>query len=194
MTGTEFLERFAGPIATVIAAVAAVTVTLILGLVQSRIARSQANTAEAQRQIAKAQLDIAYDRLKQYVFDKRYEVYVAAYKLIMNGSDPSPPDPKDSEMEGLRLKLGEALFLFPPDTRDFCERIQKAAYEAAYKIFLQTEDGRREARLTLVGLRDELPKRFERDLSLEQLTQKIGVDEGYSYHKRYSHYTWRPGD
>ena len=179
MTTMEFLERFAGPIATVIAAVTAASVTFVFGLVQYRIARSQANTADAQRQIARVQLEIAYDKLKHDVFEKRYEVYVAAHKLIECAFDPSPRDPMDSEMRGLSEKLGQAQFLFPPDTQDFCyNRVLRQTYKVAITRLEDRDTPEdQENRIVLVNLRSELPKRFERDLSLEQLTRKVRVDE-----------------
>ena len=78
MSWLEFFEKFAGPIATVIASLTAAGVTIGFGIVQTRIAGTQAKTAEAQKDIARANLDIAYDKLKHDLFQKRYEIYTAA--------------------------------------------------------------------------------------------------------------------
>jgi len=63
-----FFKDFAGPIATIVAALAAVIVTVIFGL-------RQAATADAQK-------EIALDKLKQDVFERRYKVYATARLLL----------------------------------------------------------------------------------------------------------------
>jgi hypothetical protein len=176
MTNIELLERLAGPIATVVASIAALTVTLVLGLVQARIARSQANTADAQRQIARVQLEIAYDRLKHDVFERRYEVYVAADKFIERGFTPERLDLRDPELLRLSEKLGRARFLFPPDIQDICSRIQRLVFAVDEKHFPEETSERRSE---LANIRSELTDRFQRHLSLEQLTRKVAVDEEY---------------
>jgi hypothetical protein len=78
----EFSKTFAGPIATVLAAGAAVLVTWKLGKARVGIAKSQADTAQAQR-------DIAFDKLKHDLFKERCDVYTAAKgimeRIIRNG-------------------------------------------------------------------------------------------------------------
>jgi hypothetical protein len=110
----EFSKSLAGPIATVMAAAAAVRVTWQLGKAQMRIAQSQANTAQAQREIAKSQLDIAFDKLKYDLFRQRYEIYTAAKgimeRVIRTGTE-RPID--DYELLNMRIKLDEGRFFFP---------------------------------------------------------------------------------
>jgi hypothetical protein len=121
----EFFKTFAQPIAVAGAAIAATVITYKIG---SR----QANIADAQRRIAEAQRDIAYDKLKHDLFDKRYEIYLAAKRLIEGMLVPPPGDAvkrhTDPEIKRLRLKLDEARFFFPPDTRAYCENIEKHVY------------------------------------------------------------------
>jgi hypothetical protein len=187
MIGKALLKEFAGPIATVIAASTAAFVAIVFGAVQALIARSQAKTAEAQKQIAKAQLDIAYDRLKQDFFEKRYEIYVAAKKLIEAATEQTQViNPLDPEIQKLRRKLDEARFFFPQDTREFCEEIGRVASKvlvASYLADIKPEDIRpedeqlrEEAELALFDFLGDLAKRFERDLSLEQLTRKTEIN------------------
>jgi hypothetical protein len=178
MTNIELLERLAGPIATIIASIAAVTVTLTLGLIQARIARSQANTAEAQRQIARAQLEIAYDRLKHDLFERRFAVYTTAHQMIDKGVRSSNPPLWDHESIKLGEKLGESRFLFPQDIQEVCGKIQRLVYQVDEELRPKETE---ELRIALVKLRNELPERFARDLSLEQLTRKVGVDEEYEW-------------
>jgi hypothetical protein len=72
----EFSKTFAGPIATVFAAAAAVFFTWRLGKAQVRIAQSQR--------------DIAFDKLKYDLFDKRYEIYQTAKAIIEPMLSESP--------------------------------------------------------------------------------------------------------
>jgi hypothetical protein len=179
MIDTELLQKLAGPTATVIAAVTAAGVAIVFGRAQYRIARSQAKTAEAQKQIAKAQLDVAYDRLKQDFFEKRYEIYIAAKTLIEAAFKEPPVNPVDSEIKKLRLKLNEARFFFPPDTRKFCEEIGRVAYNVLVSSDVSRPEQkqlREKDRLALSGFELSLAFRFERDLSLEQLTRKTEIN------------------
>ena len=189
MTCAEFFEKFAGPIATVFAAMTAAGVTIGFGVIQSRIARSQATSAAAQKDIAKAQLDIAYDKLKVDLFDKRYEIYMAAKALIERVFTTSPVNHADPELKRLRLKVDEARFFFPPDTRAFCEEIEATVYSilvAAQAVTgydenrperIELRDQQAQAEIKLSNIYSELAKRFERDLGFEQLTKGRAVAE-----------------
>jgi hypothetical protein len=88
-TMLDLLKTFAGPLATVIASVTAGGVAVWFGRVQADIARRQAATAAAQK-------DIAYDKLKHDLFDKRYEIYQAAKAVIeaVIGKRSDIDDPK----------------------------------------------------------------------------------------------------
>jgi hypothetical protein len=106
----EFVKAFAGPLAIIAAAVVAMFFS------------------HRQVKIAETQKDIAYDKLKHDLFEKRYEIYSAAKQLIeavfaapVGGAVKRVTDP---EIRRLRLKLDEARFFFPPDTRAFCESIE----------------------------------------------------------------------
>jgi type II secretory pathway pseudopilin PulG len=80
------LLPLAGPIATIIAAVAAVVVTWRLGRQQLRIAQQQAA-------IAHQQAETALDRLRYDLFEKRYAIYDATRQLIRLTINDSPkPD------------------------------------------------------------------------------------------------------
>ena len=90
----ELAKAFAGPVATILASLTAVGVTAYFARKQMQIAASQAATAAAQaataagqKEIARSQRDIAHDRLKYDLFEKRYEIYLAAKKLIEYVSD-----------------------------------------------------------------------------------------------------------
>jgi hypothetical protein len=63
MSWADFFKSYAGPMATIVASLAA-----------GYFARSQAATAAAQK-------EIAFDKLKHDLFDKRYEIYLAAVRV-----------------------------------------------------------------------------------------------------------------
>jgi len=184
MTWLEFWKTFAGSIATVVASVTAGSIAAWFGVVQARIAKSQARTADAQKELAKAQLEIAFDKLKYDLFEKRYEVYLAAKGVIEAIFNQSPVNRADPELRRLRLKLDEARFFFPADTRSFCESIESKVY--AVLVASQAASGYSEEHPERVKLRDqqanaeialstiysELAQRFERDLSFHQLTKQ----------------------
>jgi hypothetical protein len=180
----EFFATFAGPIATVAASFAATVIAYRFGGLQAQIVRAQARTAEAQKDIAQSQLDIAYDKLKHDLFQKRYEVYQAAKGVIEYTFNSSPINVGDPRLKELRLKLDEARFFFPPDTRALCENIEKLVYEimvADHAARGYSEDHPERARLRdnqskseieLSGIYPELAKKFEHDLGFEQLTKR----------------------
>ena len=183
MTWLKFFEKFSGPLATVAASVAAAGVTIGFGMVQAGIARSQAKTADAQKQISQTQLDIAYDKLKHDLFEKRYEIYSAAKALIERILATSPVNDADPEIKRLRLKVDEARFFFPPDTRAFCERIEATVYKILVSSRaasgysedrperMELRSQQSEAEIVLAKIYEELVKRFERDLGFAQLTK-----------------------
>jgi hypothetical protein len=168
----------------VVAAFTAAGVTIAFGIIQSRIARAQAKTADAQREIAHTQLAIAYDKLKHDLFDKRYEIYTAAKKLIEAIFKYSPLNEADPDIKALRLKLDEARFFFPSDTRGLCENIEKHVYDVlvashASKGYsedrperMQLRDQQAKAEIVLADIYPLLAQRFERDLGFEQLTKQ----------------------
>jgi hypothetical protein len=121
----EFFATFGGPIATLVASVAALIVTARFSSIQAGIARSHAETAAAQRNIAQSQRGIAYDKLEHDLFDKRYEIYSAA-KFIMEritrtGLQERPIE--DMELLEKRIKMDEAQFFFPRQEVELFERI-----------------------------------------------------------------------
>lgn len=169
----SFFKDFAGPIAVIIASGAATWITHRLGSRQARI-------AEAQR-------DIAYDKLKHDLFDQRYEIYLAAKSLIEAMFAALPGDDvkrdADPEIKRLRLKLDEARFFFPPDTRAYCESIEKHVYDllVASRAVTgysedrperqQLRDQQANAEIALAKIYEELAKIFERDIGFDQLTK-----------------------
>jgi hypothetical protein len=180
----EFFTTFAGPIAIIVASATAAWMTNKFGTIQAGIAREQARTAEAQKDISKSQRDIAYDKFKHDLFDKRYEVYCAAKSLIEEIFAKSPVDEADPEIKRLRLKLDEARFFFPSDTRTFCETVEKHVYDVlvcsrAASGFAEghperqkLRDKQAEAEIALANIYPLLAKQFERDLGFEQLTSR----------------------
>jgi hypothetical protein len=178
----EFFKVFAGPIALIVASVAATRITYVIGSRQVRI-------AQAQKDIAEAQKAIAYDKLKHDLFEQRFEIYSAAKHLIEAILKASLSECGelilDAEIVRLQVKLGEARFFFAPDIRALCERIGKHVSMAlvASRAFTgysperperqQLQDQHTEAQVALAGIYDDLAKKFERDLGFEQLTKGL---------------------
>jgi hypothetical protein len=117
MTVWEFAKDFAGPIATVIAAVAAITVTAYFN-------RRQTGIASAQKDIAAVQRDIAADRLKIDLFEKRYEIYLAAKALLTCAVNYGHEKLAAEKIVELKIKLDEARFFFPSDIQALAQRIE----------------------------------------------------------------------
>jgi HAMP domain-containing protein len=85
-TMLDLFQTFAVPLATIFVSVAALVVTV------------------AQWRIARAQKEIAYDKLKHDTFDRRYEIYQAA-KALIEIICKSPVSVANPEVKKLRLKL-----------------------------------------------------------------------------------------
>ena len=87
---SEVLKSFAGPIATIIATTVAETVAV-------RFGRAQAATAKAQK-------DIAFDKLKLDLFEKRYSIYLSLKELIEYVTASGPDAPFDAtRLRNLRV-------------------------------------------------------------------------------------------
>jgi hypothetical protein len=122
----------AGPVATIIAAIAAVLVTWRLGKGQLRIAEQQAAIAQQQ---AKTDLD----QLRHNLFERRYAIYNAAKELIrysVNYERPedAPPlagldDLPDSKMMEYYTKLDEARFFFSTDVFQWLHMLRQQCDE-----------------------------------------------------------------
>src|ERR1700733_136607 len=86
-----------------------------------------ARLAEGQAQTARAQSDIALDKLKHDLFEKRYAIYTAAKgimeRVIRTGADERPID--DHELMDMRIKLDEGCFFFPPKLVTLFEMIDQ---------------------------------------------------------------------
>ncbi len=187
----EFATTFAGPIATVVASVTAVGVTAYFGRKQLQIAASQATTAASQaataatqKEIAKSQRDIAYDRLKYDLFQKRYEIYLAAKTLIELTSKLDESKDMFDQRAELKVKLIEARFFYPPAEVALFEDIAQLAAKhriASTTPFAQNErpELRAEAEniatnslMKLAEIYERLPDLLSRELAFAQLTSR----------------------
>ena len=106
----QVLKDFAGPVAAIIGAIVAGTITFIFGRAQTRIAQSQR--------------DIALDKLKFDLFKNRYEIYEATKALLEYVPFVTDIDKCDAtKVRSLYVKLDEARFYFPPDICAFLDDI-----------------------------------------------------------------------
>jgi hypothetical protein len=109
MTCYVFFKDFAGPIATICAAAAAVFVTIHFNRKQMQIAETQKN--------------IALDKLKWDSHEERYTIYSEARELISYVSQQHDFEKIDNQkVRDLRVKIDEARFFFNPSIRAFSRR------------------------------------------------------------------------
>jgi hypothetical protein len=160
-----------GPLATIFAAIIAVLVTGTLGLAQWRIAR--------------AQKDIAYDKLKLDLFDKRYAIYQAAQSLS-RALMPSYKRIPYEDFGALQYTLQEAEFLFPPDVVELTTQIHSLSFDWEQNAeALSNVDNpvSQELRDAMLRRQQEIPKEmsklrlrvegvFRPELAFKQLTRK----------------------
>jgi hypothetical protein len=167
----EILKDFASPVVTLIAAIVAGCITFTFARIQARIAESQR--------------DIALDRLKFDLLQRRYAVYEATKELLEYL--PFIHDLEKSNASKIRLlyiKLDEARFYFPPDICSFLKEIHgrsEAFFEdLAKRDRLNIDDRERWSKLAdiLAGhqaafrtIYASLPEKFESSLAFEQLTR-----------------------
>jgi hypothetical protein len=174
-----------GPLATILAAVAAVFVTRQLGKHQIRIAESQAKTAEAQRDIAAVQRDIAFDKLKHDLFEKRYEIYVAAKGIMERVIRAGTERPiNDFELLNMRIKLDEGRFFFPPKSVALFEIIDRLTtqHEVARLrwerendndvVRVEQGDVMADAIQKISNIHREFPGLMQEEMQFSQLTSK----------------------
>jgi hypothetical protein len=104
----NFFATFAGPIATIIASVAALFVTWRFGTMQADVARAQAKTAEEQVRIAETQKNIAAARLNFDLHEKPYAVFDAARRLLIQVVQHDHVEPGD--VIKFNIETGDAVF------------------------------------------------------------------------------------
>jgi hypothetical protein len=110
------LKAFAGPVATIIASVAAACVAVAL-------ARSQTKNATAQTEIAKLNWQTQHDKIVLDLFDRRYPVYLeirnAIGEVYSSGAAPMPT------YNRYTTGVDQARFLFGPEVFDFLEKMRR---------------------------------------------------------------------
>ena len=103
----SFFKDFAGPIATIIAAVVA-----------SFFIRRQWQTAQQQAHTA-------LDQLRYNLFEKRYAIYAAAREAIGIAFEKRDQDTMPHELDALFLRFEEARFFFPDHIHAFLDQLRK---------------------------------------------------------------------
>jgi hypothetical protein len=166
----QFFKDFAGPIATLIAAGTA-------GLITLAFARIQANLARSQR-------DIALDKLKFDLFEKRYEIYQATKTLLEYVPFVTDLEKLDAtKVRSLAVTIDEARFYYPPeictflhDTRARCETFFG---HLGQRELISIDDSQKWGEMAETLAKDQqtlriiyasLPQIFEDTLAFKQLT------------------------
>jgi hypothetical protein len=155
----DILHDFAAPIATIIAAGAAVFVTWRLGLRQVQIATQQAAIAEQQA-------DTSLNRLRFDLFEQRYRVYQAAIRIIELSLDSRLSPAESGELQRSYITIGEAEFFFATEICDFVKKLGQdcTRYRRTSRMSADPEEDNR-----LLALRDTMPSRFAGALGFSQL-------------------------
>jgi hypothetical protein len=164
----ENARAFVGPVATVIASIVA------------------AVFATAQWCVAKAQKDIAYDKLKLELFEKRYAIYEAAKELIeyiLQGKGGRVEDV--AFMRKHYITLDEARFFFDPEIQTLLTNVHEECEgylvtvaerdmlnpEVDPKAWREMGEKVANQRAKLREMAESLPKYFENALAFKQATQ-----------------------
>jgi hypothetical protein len=115
MDALELGKAFAGPAATIIAATVAAVITFVFNSSQLKIAKGQAATANAQRNIAAARLN--FD-----LYEKRYAVFEVARQLLRDVVQHDHVDAK--QMINFNIETADAPFLFEEDIVSYLDALR----------------------------------------------------------------------
>jgi hypothetical protein len=122
-------KDFAGPVATVIAAVAAVAVTAYFSSQQAKTARRQADIAaqlaetakrqgERQAEIAQQQADLAREKLRHDLYNRRFEIFTSLfdfYNAMIFWKKPPTVEQQAARQRFFRA-YQESVFLFTKES------------------------------------------------------------------------------
>jgi hypothetical protein len=121
------------PVATVLAAGSAVWLGLRLQRLQKAIAASQIEVAMAAKEVAESQRDIAMDKLKLDLFNRRYALYRKAIIIARDTARSYLDGTAFSFTEEDFAELDEAAFLFSKEGASAFATISHAANDV--KVF-----------------------------------------------------------
>jgi type II secretory pathway pseudopilin PulG len=161
----EIFKDFAGPVATIIASIAAAGITFYFASRQARMAQQQADTA-------KQQANTSFDQLRLNLFEKRYAIYSTARELIALVVNKSTV--QGSEVVPLHATLNEAEFFFCPD---ICDWLRTLREQCNRLLVLRSTQHLPDAPFSeiatlsthLVDLLTEMPRRFENELGFRHV-------------------------
>jgi hypothetical protein len=165
----DIIKDFASPLVTLIAA-------SIAGLITFTFARLQVRVAKSQR-------DIALDKLKFDLFQKRYEIYISAKKLLVHMLGVTGTDNVDHDsIRDWFVTLDESRFYFSPT---ICQLLSEIKTTTEHYLSALSQRGLitidhpmwtssgKELMQSQIKFRDtfvSLPEKFEAELAFKQLT------------------------
>ncbi len=150
----SFLKDFAGPIATIIAAIAA---AIFVGR-QWRTAQQQADTAK--------------DQLRYNLFERRYAIYAAASKAIAITFDKRDEDRMPDELNALFLIFEESRFFFPDHIHLFLDQLRKDIQIFLQKNYLHRKNTAQHADSQRADIRKLL---LDEEAALSKLEEQLYV-------------------
>ena len=138
--------------------------------------RSQPTFGKAQSETARSQRDIAFDKLKVDLFDRRYRIYTAARNVIEAIFNRLDEDELSNIVLQESATLNEAVFFFSKEGREEVERILymvERYFEYRKNSYGESGDVERDARMTLRELTEiynHLHIVFSEEIGFRQLT------------------------
>ena len=108
--------------------------TLVAATVVAYFARAQARIAQSQR-------DIALDKLKFDLIERRYAIYMAAKELLEYAANVSDERIDSNKVRTLYVTLDEARFYFPPDIIEFLSTIHSSCEQLFTQVTVRGPPG-----------------------------------------------------
>jgi hypothetical protein len=170
--------QWLGPTATLVAALVGGWLAIRLQRLQAAIATSQIAVAQSAKGVAESQRDIALDKLKFDLFEKRYAIYSAAKRAIF---EIVKMDRSRDEVIRENIEVTtESIFFFRAESVAAFESIKTRAYRfLEISAALEERDppdvvGLRQQRSEIVGdliqVFHKMPATFEAEFGFSQLT------------------------
>jgi hypothetical protein len=159
-----------GPVATIIAACAAVYVTWRLG-------QSQLSIGARQADIANQQVELASIRLQHDLFDRRFAIFEATQKLLIEVLETS--NVSDEGYSAFVQETRKSVFLFGKELSDYLGEMRGNAVELHLTVLKLTgETPLGEERNTLAASRAELSTWFvdQFDVLIDKFKSTLALD------------------
>jgi len=163
----QVAKDFAGPFATVVAAIAAGIITYVF-------ASRQVGVAEQQAKIAEQQAQTALDQLRYNLFERRYAIYAKTHDLLRTMLNRHNDEEFfASQLSPYYVAIKEARFFFPATMCDWLQSLWDTDLPKFLEARRKPESPEfMEIMRTLLRRIEELPDRFGQEMQFSQLTRR----------------------